>query len=490
MAQKTQKQVKNFGFMQYLDPKYWLWTDAEKTANMTDSYDMMKYICSRIYNGLVAAGADDEELKFKFSGIEHDKDTLILWDPDKQMDVIEPKRSHIHGFIELVKKRDLNVIAKWIGLEPQYVEIPKGRYGRENMLAYLIHAKDASKFQYNPKEVQTFDTWDYMMYYQEKYRTWEEHKATVSVKQNNIKVDWLVKQVQIGKLTMTDIMENEVYKMVYADNMRLIKDAQQFLNEERAFSTIRALENGEFALSVNFITGEPGAGKSYFANQLCRRLEKENGWRTYEASGTNPMDKYSGEEILFLDDLRSSAMGATDWLKTLDHLSKSAMSARYNNKGRAYRTIVMTAYEDPYSYFSYMKGSGGTDEALAQFIRRLMYTIKIYRLDDGERVAMIEEIVQGKKKPYHLGYKRFVDENSSLTNYDWKYIKQTNFFGAPLAMLPAKDAVSSLSKIISEMNNPENDHSNTERKTLEEYNKQIGFVNKTNLSLEDLNDLS
>lgn len=484
MKQETRKQLKNFGFMQYLEPQYWGWSDAEKSTYMTDTYTMMKHICNRIYNGLVDAGAGADELQFKFSGIEHDKDTLILWDPDKQIDVLEPKKAHIHGFVELVKKRDINVVAKWIGLEPQYIEIPKGRYGRENMLAYLIHAKDPSKYQYDPKEVQTYGTWDYMRYYQEKYTTWQEYKATVSVKQNNTKVDWLVKQVQLGKLTMTDIMENENYKMVYADNMRLIKDAQQFLNEERAFRTIKALENGEFALSVNFITGEPGAGKSYFANQLCRRLEQENGWRTYEASGTNPMDKYSGEEILFLDDLRSSAMGATDWLKTLDHLSRSAMSARYNNKGRAYRTIIMTAYEDPYSYFGYMKGSGGTDEALAQFIRRLMYTIRIYRLNDGERVALIEEIVQGKKKPYHLIHKRFLSENTY--NHESQYIKHTNYFGMPVALLPVSDALSSLGNIITEMNNPENDHSKTERRTVDEITKQIPFINKTDLDLDDL----
>lgn len=470
--------------MQYMESEFWSWTDAEKKANMANSYDMMQFICSRIYNGLVDAGAGPEELKFKFSGIEHNKDTLILWDPDKQIDVIEPKRSHIHGFVELVKKRDLNVVAKWIGLEPQYIEIPKGRYGRENMLAYLIHAKDPSKFQYNPKEVQTYSTWDYMLYYREKYRVWEEHKATVSVKQNNVKVDWLVRQVQLGKLTMTDIMENDNYKMIYADNMRLIKDAQQFLNEERAYSTIKALDNNEFQLSVIFITGEPGAGKSYFANKMCRSLEDENGWRTYEASGTNPMDKYSGEEILFLDDLRSGAMSATDWLKTLDHLSKSAMSARYNNKGRAYRTIVMTAYEDAYSYFSYMKGSGGTDEALAQFIRRLLYTVKICRMPDGERIALIEEIVQGEKKPYHLGFKRFVPDNGQYINSD--YIKLTNFYGAPLALLPADDALSKMSKVITSMNDPERDHSKTERKTLDEHTKSVTFVNTTNLKLDEL----
>src|SRR5699024_341913 len=145
------------------------------------------------------------ELAFRFSGIEHNKDTRILYDPKHQIDVIVPKANHIHGFIELTKKRDLNVIAGWIGIEPQYLEIPKGRYGRENMLAYLVHAKNPEKYRYDPEEVHTFDTWDYMDYYKEHYRSWEEFRATTSVKQSNTKLDWLVKQVQLGKLTMSDI---------------------------------------------------------------------------------------------------------------------------------------------------------------------------------------------------------------------------------------------------------------------------------------------
>lgn len=486
----TQKQPKNVGFSQYLKPEYWKWTDEEKTKYMGDTTEMMRNICKRLHDGLVNAGAGADELAFKFSGIEHNKDTRILFDPEKQTEVIEPKENHIHGFIELAKKRDLNVIAEWIGIEPQYIEIPKGRYGRENMLAYLIHAKNPEKYRYDAKDVQTFGTWDYMDYYMEKNRSWEEYRATASVKTNKTKVDWLVKQVQLGKITMTDIMENDSYKMVYADNMRLIKDAQQFLNEERAFSTIRALENGEFQLSVNFVTGKPGAGKSYFANELCKKLEDKHGWRTYEASGTNPMDNYSGEEILFLDDLRSNSMTATDWLKTLDHLSKSAMSARYNNKGRAYRTIIMTAYEEPYTYFSYMKGSGGTDEALAQFIRRLMYTIKVYRLDDGERVAMVEEIVQGKTKTYHLGMNKFIDEeNYRLRNEERSLVKHTNFYGKPVALLPVSDAVDGMSKIISAKNDPNGDHSNTERLSENEHEEKTTFVNRTDLDMDDLENL-
>lgn len=483
-----QKQPRNVGFSQKLKAEYWNWTKEEKEKYMDSSEAIMKHICRRIHDGLSEAGATGRELDFKFSGILHDKDTKILFDPDKQTDIIQPIEPHIHGVLELVTKRDLNVIAEWIGIEPQFIEIPRGRYGRENMLAYLVHAKDSTKYLYDAREVETFDTWSYLDYYHEKYRSWEEYRATATVKHNKTKVDWLVKQVQLGKLTMSDIMRNESYRMVYADNMRLIKDAQQFLNEERAYRTMEAMENDEFELSVHFITGKPGAGKSFFANELTKKLENMHGWRTYEASGTNPMDDYTGEEILLLDDLRSGSMTATDWLKTLDHLSTSAISARYSNKQRAYRTIIMTAYEDPYTYFSYMKGSGGTDEALAQFIRRLLYLVSIYRLDDGNRVALVEEVVQGEPRTYHLGINDFIDEKHYKPRgpQEAALFKRTNFYGQPVSVVPVDDAVNSLSKIITAKNNPDNDHTNKERMTADEHEKNVGFVNKTNIDLDDL----
>ena len=46
------------------------------------------------------------------------------------------------------------------------------------------------------------------------------------------------------------------------------------------------------------------------------------------------------------------------------------MSARYKNKQKATRVIVITSYLDPFTFFSYVKGVGGSNEALEQFIGR------------------------------------------------------------------------------------------------------------------------
>lgn len=484
-----QKQVVTFGFVQDLDEKYWNWTDDEKEKHFTDSTTILKRVCARIYNGLLSAGESGDDLKFEFSGINHDKDTKLVRDPDKMIDIIEPIRDHVHAVVTMSKKRDINVVADWIGLESQYIEAPsKGRYGKENMLAYLVHAKAPDKYQYNPNEVQTFGTWDYMQYWREKVSGWDKHKATVLTKQNNVSADWLVKQVQLGTLTKKDIMKQDDYKLVYADNMVAINNAIQFRNEDMAFKTIAALENGEFELTVFYFYGKPRHGKTYMAEQLAKSLEDAYGWRTYAASSKNSMDDYTSEEIVLLDDLRSNTMTSSTWLHLLDAMNKAKIGARYANKGKAYRTIIMCAYQNPYEFFSYVKGDGAADEALEQFIGRLLYHIKVIRLDDGERQALVEAVVQDKyPRIYDLVTHDWVTkkDNKLMSNgvpvitdeldlplsrnarIDEVRFRETSHFGAPVFMGDTDKAIDGLVKIVKKRNDPEAEREG-ERPTIRE----------------------
>lgn len=480
-------QVVTFGFMQYLDERHWNWSDDEKQKYFTDSDSILKHICKRIYDGLQQAGETDDDLKFEFAGINHDKDTNLVWDSRKQMEVIDPVQEHVHGVVTLSKKRDINVVAQWIGLETQYVESPKkGRYGKENMLAYLIHAKQPDKYQYDPHEVRTFGTFDYIGYWEAKKPAWDRHKSTVQTKQNKISAHWLVKQVQQGYLSKKDIMKNDAYREIYADNMPLINDAIQFYGEMRGYETLEALENGEFDLTVIFITGAPGTGKTQFALDLIRKLENESDWRSYQASPSNPMDDYNGEEIVLLDDLRAQSLDATSWLQMLDARTSANMGARYKNKQKAYRTIVITSYLEPIQFFSYVKGSGGANEALDQFIRRIMLNVRVHRMYDGGRMVEIEAIGQSPHPViYDLENKSWVlPQNENVETFtngvpkmfgDTKYsdmqlrhmngiaYKQLNHVPYPVSKGSVENSLGFLTNVIQHRNDPSIDHSKTER---------------------------
>ncbi len=85
--------------------------------------------------------------------IYHDKDSKTHWNDYLRRKVY--KDIHIHVLIKTVEAtRRWKSIATAIGLQPQYIEYAKrGKYAYNNMLSYLIHAKDYQKHQYAASDV-------------------------------------------------------------------------------------------------------------------------------------------------------------------------------------------------------------------------------------------------------------------------------------------------------------------------------------------------
>lgn len=387
----NRKQLQTFGFEQTIDEQYWHWSDDEKKIHFTDPQSIMKRICSRIHLGLQAAGATGDALKFEFAAINHDSDV------EEDGGVFTPIRAHIHGVVTLASKRDMTVIAQWVGLDLVKIEIPRGRYGRENMLAYLIHAKDPEKHQYSPAEVETFGTFDYMAYYKGKKTTWDKRKAVVRTKNNKEAAEWLKAKVQTGEMTIPQIMEDLTYKYVYADNMQLLEEAAKFYAMDKGYTALKEFKDGKYDMTVLFVTGESNVGKSHFAKEICKALEHMYGWRTHEASAAHPLDGYDGQEIIFVDEARPYTFGAPEWLLMLQPGSQT-LKARFNNKRRAHKVVVVTSpVNDPYEFFSQVKGSNQEKEPLNQFIRRLTGHIHVMWADDRMgRIAQYNKVARSK----------------------------------------------------------------------------------------------
>lgn len=401
----NQSRATTFMVTQQLSPDMWDWSASEKGTFAKDPVAVMQVLGQRIQTGLSPDGKE----RFGFCGIVHDADMTYTYDEKLGKSVLAPKTTHIHVVLLFNKRQDLDKVAKWAGVQPQYVETPhRGKYGRENMLAYLVHAKDSSKHRYSPSSVQTFGTFDYMSYFAKHHEAWDYQRATRRKKQNNVKADWLAKQVQIGALDEEQIMLTDDYAEVYADNMRLISDAILFRSKQQGYKTLQALKNREFELTVIYVTGDAGSGKTVFANQLLDELVPAawsrlgQKWYQYSAASDNPMDDYSGQEIVFMDDLRPDSMTPSAWLKILDPANISPTGARYHNKMVAPRVIVMTSYMDPYRFFGFMRGTGGANEALDQFIRRLTLIATVVDLDrmhpdrvpSGLRQIQVHDVVR------------------------------------------------------------------------------------------------
>lgn len=357
---------------------------------------------------LCAAGFFTQEMHC----IIHDNDVREVWDESVSDYIVEQKPAHFHCLIKFMKTDDgilhggtISQIATAVGLEPEYVEKPKrGKYAYDNMLAYLIHAKDSDKAQYSPDEVLTSGISDengkpmfqtYKEYYRTRKKTWEEGRAKKTSERARIDIDSLEAKILRGEVFKNQILLTDEYYDVYARNKRRCDDAFDSYAQRKIAKTIQRMENGEFKLAVIYVTGESDAGKSMFTDNLVKSIQKKakestgETWTCCSTAATNPFDEYMGDEILIMDDLRGMALTASDWLKLLDPDRANIGSARYKNKKIACRTIIINASQDPLTFFYYVKGSVG-NESMDQFIRRIMASVIVYRIPDtGERRAEV-----------------------------------------------------------------------------------------------------
>lgn len=307
--------------------------------------------------------------------IKHDKDTSVVFNNELQETTTELAKSHIHALLKFKKGATLSTLAEKIGLAKQYLEKSKsGRYGYDNLLAYLIHAKDKDKYQYSPDEVFTLIGTQYLEIYHQRKESWLKGKAKKEVKQTYEDIDLLIDNILNEYITKNEILLEQKYRTLYAVHKTRINDTFRTVGEIKGTRTKYELDNGEFKKTILFIHGSTGLGKSTFAKDLSKaiiQLAKLNGqnWQSVVTAATNIFDEVNGEEILFLDDVRGDSLTASDWLKLLDPFNISPISARYQNRMGAAKVIIITSSKHPLDFFYNTKGNDRED--LSQYVRRI-----------------------------------------------------------------------------------------------------------------------
>ncbi|MGT2624843.1 Rep family protein [Streptococcus pluranimalium] len=384
------KQTTTFIFEQQLQSDYWDWSDDKK--DLFDDWEANKRaIFQEIYDRVKTI---DEENPIKIGLIVHDKDVSF------GSRLVKP---HVHGYIEFKTKRDLNILALSLGLLPQYIEPSgKGRYGKINSKAYLIHAKSPDKYQYEASEVETFDTFDYEQFIAENKEDFAKQSATRKREKSDESLDLVISKVQKGELSYQEVMEDDELAFLFANNQQKFRESFNFFGEREAFLRLKSLERGDYQLTVLYIQGEPDVGKSTLAKEIALKVKakmNDIGLRgdIYSASSSNPFDNYYGEEILFLDDLREYNLSASDWLKLFDPLNSARMSARYQNKLVIPRLVIMPVYKTPKTFFGEVQA-----EDLNQFLRRINFLLDIsLKHETDDRLYNVSELVKRKAVDFY-----------------------------------------------------------------------------------------
>lgn len=372
MTNKKQAKLTCVMIAQQFDTEFWIGWNKDLILSKS-----IKDILTEMVNRVNTVATVSEAY-----GIKHDKDSLELYDSETDSFYQELKSEHGHFLLKLSEGATLIDLALAIGVEPQYIEKAKsGRYGYDNLLAYLIHSKDPDKFQYLPSDVITILGKDYLEVYKEKFSSWYKGRTKKEVKNASEEIDLLIADILNEKITKSEILLSSKHLQLYAIYKTKVNEAFMTLGEVKATRTKKALENGEFKKSIFFITGKSGLGKSNLAKELVRNLTKlaennEQAWSSVVTAGTNIFDEVNGEEILLLDDVRGDSLTASDWLKLLDPYNISPISARYHNKIGAARVIVITSTKHPLEFF--FKTKGNEIEDLSQYIRRFDSLITLY----------------------------------------------------------------------------------------------------------------
>lgn len=399
------KQTTTYIFEQQLKPDFWDWSEDSKKLFLNWENNKIE-IFKEIYER-VNLMSESEDLKIAL--IIHDKDISY------GTKLVEP---HIHGYIEFSNKKDLNVLALNLGILPQYIESSgRGKYGKVNSKAYLIHAKDKDKYQYPASDVETFDTFDYEAFINQNKEDFENYSATRKREKSEESLDLVLSKVQLGELTYNDVMEDDNLAFLFGNNQQKFRERFNFYGERQAFLRLKSLELGEYQLTVLYIQGESEIGKSTLSREIALQVQcklNEIGLRgdIYSASSANSFDDYYGEEILVLDDLRENNMSPSDWLKLFDPLNSARMSARYQNKRVVPRLIIMPVYKSPKLFFGEIK-----EEDLNQFLRRINFLLDLtYKHgSDENRLYNISEVVKRR------GVDFYQKKDGSMAVLNFKY---------------------------------------------------------------------
>lgn len=384
MTTKKQSKLSCIMIAQQFEPEYWIGWD-ENLIRSKSINDILNEIVNRVNTIATVSEA---------YGIKHDKDILELYDFETESFYQKSKSEHGHFLLKFSEGTTLTELALAIGLETQYLEKAKsGRYGYDNLLAYLIHAKDSDKFQYSPADVVTLLGKDYEEVHRERFVSWLKGRSKKEVKNSVDEITPLINDILNEKITKENILLTPKYSQLYAFYKNKVNEAFMTLGELKATKTKIALKNGEFKKSVIFITGNSGLGKTIFANALIQdiiQLASIHGqkWSHTVTAGTNIFDEVNGEEILLLDDVRGDSLTASDWLKLLDPYNISPISARYHNRMGSARVIIITSTKHPLEFFYHTKGNERED--LSQFIRRTDSLITLFQDNPSSEIRYFQ----------------------------------------------------------------------------------------------------
>ena len=167
-----------------------------------------------------------------------------------------------------------------------------------------------------------------------------------------------------------------------------------------AFWHKRAKETPTYRdISVHYVFGPAGSGKSYGYVQLCEQQGEHNVYlmTDYSNNGGAGLDQYMGQKYLFLDELRDGLR----YSKILQMLQgyKQQYHARFANGIMVWEDVTLTSVYAPEELFSLLVPAGRRNiDSYEQLRRRLTDVTYCFRLPGGQYCKYKVDAADYKKR--------------------------------------------------------------------------------------------
>ena len=257
--------------------------------------------------------------------------------------------THVAVFYDMPKK--LSTIASLI---PQaHIEMCRGTV-TENRAYIRKEGKHAESAGEETNMIETFEEWGEMP---------DETRPSFRSEQDTM--DFIQRCIDKG------MTPKEIYAVGGAAVIKHEKTVKKAYYLRRDAETPPERE-----VAVYYHVGPPGSGKSYQYVQMAETHGEENIYfmTDYANGGVGGFDKYNGERILFMDELKGQ-MPFPLMLQLLDRY-KMDVHARYTNATALWEVVHITSVYPPESLYQKMvEISDRAIDPIGQLLRRIHYVV-------------------------------------------------------------------------------------------------------------------
>lgn len=363
--------------------------------SMADIKRMVESFCDR-YSGA------------KYAYICHDKDTT----PDGAAP------THYHIFFKFKSP----VHFPYIKESFPYGDIERVRSANA-CVQYLIHKNNPEKAQYSKDAVFTNmaqDEFDALFINNKKVQRVNEADELEEILQD-------IADCKIRRFNMSEYISVQMYSKYRTriENAFRYRDTQFMVSPRRDIKVI-------------FVTGDTGCGKTVFAQKaFCDGYQGV----CISSSSNDPLQDYTDQDVLILDDLRDDDFKFQDLLKILDPHTGSSVKSRFNNKIFMGKCIIITSYKKLTDWYSKVP-----DEAKRQLYRRISLYVEvekkeIFLYEVDEHLKKTLKVTMKNAVPALLAQKTEVSQEMFLEN------AVKSYYAALAGDLPEEEIQTGLSTV-------------------------------------------